>query len=138
MNAILLFVWSFMPLLFLLYGSYGDWEGTSSVHLVLAWPRHINLWERHINLWERDMLWPRDCFVEVTTSISRGLDLLMLREGHIFLVATSLMSKQIYVTIATRDYQRWIKQLFCKYCKLLTIMPILYDCRLFMPMRDDK
>ncbi len=105
MNAILLFVWPFMPLL---YGSYGDWEGTSSVHLVLPWPRHINSWERHINLWERDMLWPRDCFVEVTTSLCRGLEmlcwgdnihfswprLLMLREGHIFLVATSLMRKQ--------------------------------------------
>ncbi len=28
--------------------------------------------------------------------------------------------------------------IFCKYCKRLTIMLILYDCRLFMPVRDDK
>ncbi len=41
-------------------------EGPSSVHLVLLWPRDINLWECHINLWERDIMsWPRDRFVEV-------------------------------------------------------------------------
>ncbi len=75
---------------------YGAWQGPSSVHLVLSWPRHIKLWGHHINSWERDsMLWR----------------LLMLRELHIFLVATSLMRKQTYVTIATQDYQRWIKQL---------------------------
>ncbi len=38
--------------------------------------------------------WPRD---------------VKLREQHPFLVATSLMSKQTCVTIATWDYQRWIK-----------------------------
>ncbi len=52
----------------------------------MSWPRDINSWERHINSWERDMSWPRDA---------------MLREGHIFLVAMSLMCKQTYVTIAT-------------------------------------
>ncbi len=25
---------------------YSDQEGTCSVHLVLSWPRYINLWER--------------------------------------------------------------------------------------------
>ncbi len=51
---------------------YGAREGPSLVHLVLSWPRYINLWERHINSWERDnMLWPQD---------------VMLRERHIFLV----------------------------------------------------
>ncbi len=89
----------------------GAREGTSSVHLVLSWTRDINLWERHINSWERDIMsWPRDRFVKVTTSLCRGLEmlcwgnnihfslpgLLMLREPHIFLVATSLMHKQIY------------------------------------------
>ncbi len=96
---------------------YGDREGTSSVQLVLSWPLHIKSWERD------NMSWPRDRFVKVTTSLCRGLEMLcwgnnihfswpqliMLRERHIFLVATSLMHKQIYVTIGTRDYQRWIK-----------------------------
>ncbi len=104
---------------------YGAREGSSSVHLVLSWPRNIKSWERDI------MSWPRDRFVEVTTSLCRGLEmlcwgndihfswprLLMLRERHIFLVATSLMCKQTYVTIATLDYQwfinilLWIKKL---------------------------
>ncbi len=56
---------------------YGDREGTSSAHLVLSWPRDINLWERHINSWERDIMsWPRDHFVKVTTSLCRGLEML--------------------------------------------------------------
>ncbi len=77
---------------------YGAWEGPSSVHLVLSWPRDINSWERHIESWERDiMLWPRD---------------VMLRERHPFLVAMSLMCKQTYVTIATQDYQGFINILF--------------------------
>ncbi len=73
------------------FRSYGAREGSSSVHLVLSWPRHIkswerdnmswpqdiNSWEHHINSWECDiMLWPRERFVEVTTSISRGHDFL--------------------------------------------------------------
>ncbi len=114
---------------------YGDRQVMCSVHLVLSWPWHnnswehdnmswprdINLWECH-NSWERDIMsWPQDHFVEVTTSLCRGLEmlcwgndihyswpLLMLREWHIFLVATSLMRKQTCVTIATRDYQKWI------------------------------
>ena len=36
----------------------------------------------------------------------------MLREQHVFLVATSLMRKQTCVTIATRDYQRCIHSYF--------------------------
>ncbi len=80
---------------------YGDWEGPSLVHLVLSWPQHINsrehdnmLWPRYINSLQCDIMsWPRD---------------VMLREQHIFLVATSLMRKQTYVTIATRYYQRGI------------------------------
>ncbi len=56
--------------------------------VVLPWLRHINSWDLDI------MSWPRD---------------FMLRDQHIFLVAMSLMRKQTYVTIATRDYQRLIK-----------------------------
>ncbi len=39
---------------------YGARQGPSSVHLVLSWPRDINLWEHHINSSERDIMsWPR-------------------------------------------------------------------------------
>ncbi len=56
---------------------YGACEGSSSVHLVLSWLRHIKSWERHINSWERDfMSWPRDRFVEVTTSLCCGQEML--------------------------------------------------------------
>ncbi len=74
--------------------NYDDHEEPSSVHLVLSWLWDINSWERHIYSWDRDsMLW------ECNRFFSRG--------QHIFLVATSLMRKQTYVTIATRDFQRW-------------------------------
>ncbi len=36
----------------------------------MSWPQDINSWELHINLWERDR------FVEVTTSLCRGLEML--------------------------------------------------------------
>ncbi len=49
---------------------YGAREGSYSVHLVLSWPPHIKSWERDI------MSWPRDRFVKVTTSLSRGLQML--------------------------------------------------------------
>ncbi len=98
---------------------YGDREVTCWVHLVLSLPWDLNSWERHINLWERDnMSWPRDHFVEVTTSLPRDAmlndihfswpRLLMLKERHI----SSLMRKQTCVTIATQDYQKWIKHFY--------------------------
>ncbi len=39
---------------------------------------------------------------EVTISLCHGLEMLWLTEQHPFLLATSLMHKQTYVTIATR------------------------------------
>ncbi len=64
-------------------------RGHGPLRLVLLWPLYINSWERD------NMLWPRD---------------VKLREQrHPFLVDTSLMRKQTCVTIATWDYQRWIK-----------------------------
>ncbi len=44
----------------------------------------------------------------------------------------------LYLINVLYNYTSISYHIFCKYCKLLTIMPILYDCRLFMPMRDDK
>ncbi len=81
----------------------GDMFG--SLRLVLSWPQHINSWERD------NMSWPRDHFVEIRTSLCRGHTDVKLREQrHPFLVDTSLMRKQTCVTIATCDYQRWIKK----------------------------
>ncbi len=75
------------------------------------------------------LLWPWDCFVNVITypglkMLCWGNDihfscprLIMLRERHIFLVATSLMCKQTCVTIATLEFRDsfiilfWIKKL---------------------------
>ncbi len=82
---------------------YGAWQGPSSVHLVLSWPRHIKSWEldnmwwpqdinsfeRHINSWELDNMATRSffrgndihvvasrCCIEGTTFISHGHDFL--------------------------------------------------------------
>ncbi len=87
------------------------WERhINSRELDIMWrAQDMNLLERHINSRELDIMsWSHDCFVEVTTSFQDD----MLKEGHIFLVAMSLMCKQTYTTIATRDYQRFIHILF--------------------------
>ncbi len=60
------------------------------------------------------MSWPR--YVEGTTSISR------------------LMHKQTYLTLATRDYQRWIHYFILNYCRNDYIINYyighrLLDCR---------
>ncbi len=66
----------------------------SSLRLVLSWPWHINSWE------------PRDALLREPYIY---IYICLWREQHPFLVATSLMRKQTCVTIATWDYQRWIK-----------------------------
>ncbi len=65
------------------------------------------------------MSWPR--YVEGTTSISHGHDFLCWG-NYIFLVATSLMHKKTYLTIATRDYQRWINYFILNYYIILEII----------------
>ncbi len=95
------------------YELYGAREGSSLVHLVLSWPRthgNVILCRGHKMLICGNVILTRGnlmlcrghtiVFVEVTTSFQDD----MLKELHIFLMAMSLMCKQTYTTIATRDY----------------------------------
>ena len=57
---------------FVVATTYNSWKRDN-----ILWPRDMNLWEHHINSWEHDiMLWPQDHFVEVMTSLCRGLKML--------------------------------------------------------------
>ncbi len=55
----------------------------------------------------------------------------MLRELDKFLVAMSLMCKQTYVTIATQDYQRWMKH-FYQYKYNIVLFPLSIRVSLYL------